>query len=398
MKLKKAEKIDFSNYCSNIIRFGDVGPETLMGKIFLITYLTIGLPLTCLLLSDLGSIFTQILKFNFHFIETIYAKEPSIKDPFDETDNEDSKTVSSIYSSDFEEKGFFQLFLEIVVSSIEKSNDKFDFSISIVFGLVLFFITSSAFIISRLNNVPLSNGCYYGVIALNKINILDLKITNTFIFVLLTIYFLLGLAFFDLTLLTLQEKIRNLIIINGKNLINEVCKFANQLGYNWRDELIISVLENLGTNSFFKSRNLSLKLTEEQETTSSEVSVTPKNRNGKKFRYQFENNVKKSDKQTQITTLLFSKYRMDSKGQSPLSASCSNLSDFSNSPIQTASIRSSTLYVDKLIEENLNRREMDLKSENSRSKHKKSDRFSFESPISFKNLPNKLKFSQLFLK
>lgn len=377
-----------------------------MGKVFLIIYLTIGVPLTCFLLSDLGSILTQILKFNYHFIETVYSKgyydefkrnvksklnlkkkkiykfkkQPSFKDPFDETENDE--TVSSVFSYDFEEKGFFQLFLEIVVSSIEKTNDKFDFSITILLGLILFFVTSSAFIISRLNNIPLSNGCYYGVIAFNKINILDLKVTNTISFIFLTIYFLLGLAFFDLTLLSLQEKIRNLIIINGKNIINEVCKFANQLGYNWRDELIISVLENLGTNSFFKSRNISIKLIEEQNLAASKDNKSPMNRNSKKFRFSFENNVKKLDKQTQITTLLFSKYKLDSKGHSPLSASCSNLSELSSSPVRTASIRSSTLYVDKLIEESFSHREADLITENSsRSRLKKSDRFSFESPI-----------------
>lgn len=378
-----------------------------MGKIFLIIYLTIGVPLTCFLLSDLGSIFTQILKFNYHFIEAVYSKgyydefkrnvksklslrkkkiskfkkQPSIKDPFDETENDE--TVSSICSYEYEEKGFFQLYLEIVVSSMEKTNDKFDFSISILLGLVLFFISSSAFIISRLNNVSLSNGCYYGVIAFNKINVLDLKVTNTISFIFLSIYFLLGLAFFDLTLLSLQEKIRNLIIINGKNIINEVCKFANQLGYNWRDELIISVLENLGTNSFFKSRNYSIKLTEEQNSTTPNDNKSPLNRNAKKFRFTFENNIKKSDKQTQITTLLFSKYKLDSKGHSPLSASCSNLCDLSSSSVQTSSIRSSTLYVDKLIEENFNHQEVEAVTENSsRSRLKKFERFSFESPIS----------------
>ncbi|CAF0706704.1 unnamed protein product [Brachionus calyciflorus] len=389
--------------------YGDVSPNTVMGKAFIMIYLIIGAPLTYILLSDLGSIFTHILKFNYHFALTFYKngyydefkralkskfklnkkktssklkKQTSIKDPFDESDDDNA----TILSQDFQEKGFVQIFVELTVNSLEKSNDKFDLSLGVIFSLVFVYLSIGALIISRLNESPLSNGYYFSVLSLTKINLGNLRINDSFIFILMTAYFLLGLAFFDLTLLTLQEKIRFLIIKNFKNIIIEVCKFSSQFGYNWTGEHMIHILENLGINSYFKSleNNQSIKAiqTIEKDPIVDKINSL-KNRNSRKLRYSNEKNISKCDKQTQITTLLCSRFKMDSDGYSTMSASCSNLSDFSTSPVRIGLTRSQ-IHMDKLVEENSFGKEIEFKLE-PRSRLKKSDRFSFESPLAPKS-------------
>ena len=112
-----------------------------------------------------------------------------------------------------------------------------------------------AALISRMSNCSFFNGYYSSLITLTKISYGDLLYNAEnneaqFTFV-LAVYCLLGMAFIDLTVLSLQEKMRVLLIKIARNILNELVKFANQLGYSsWTMDSIN--LENLGKNSIHK--------------------------------------------------------------------------------------------------------------------------------------------------
>lgn len=326
-------------------------------------------------------------------------KKRKSSDPFDSDD--DGQTNISIDSDD-SERGFFKCLCDIAVNSIEKSNDKFDLPLGFLFGLVFFYLTLGAVFSSRISSWSLFNGYYFSLISLTKIGLGDLVIDDTTFILFSTIYILFGLAFFDLTILVLQEKIRLLLIQNGKNIINEICKFVNQFGYNWSIERISSNLDNLGKSSLhFSLGTINAKRVNEPEQEEESFSQAIKNykntinsRKGKKIKSSFDrvdhsDHLQKCDKQTQITTLLCSRFKSDnySKGFQSLSSSYTNLTvDLIASPIQVAPIKPNAV-LEKLIEENSRKEdeiniESSLNDENSSSttRLRKTNRF-FDSDI-----------------
>lgn len=138
---------------------------------------------------------------------------------------------------------------------MQQTNDEFDLSLGASIGFVIVYLTMGAALISRMSNCSFFNGYYSSLITLTKISYGDLLYNAEnneaqFTFV-LAVYCLLGMAFIDLTVLSLQEKMRVLLIKNARNILNELVKFANQLGYSsWTMDSVN--LENLGKNSIHK--------------------------------------------------------------------------------------------------------------------------------------------------
>lgn len=333
----------------------------------------------------MGSIFTYFLKFFYYFLLIVYndgyyeslkswikkklgpkknnnllkkRKRSSSSDPFD---------LSYEHDVSFREnaRGFFKSFYEISSSCIEKSNDTFDLSLGFLFALVFVYLTFGAIFASRIANWSLFNGYYFSLISLTKIGLGDLVIDDTKFILFSSIYALFGLAFFDLTILTLQEKLRLILIKNAKHLLTEICKFATQFGYNWSIEKSNLNLDNLGKNSMMSNlaidianKNSKAEQKDEALAYMNNVHLSAK-RGGKKNKFSFDRtdlDVIKCDKQTQITTLLCSRFKLnDGRGFSSLSSSCTNLTvDQISTPIQIAPVKPN-LMLDKLIEERLTR-------------------------------------------
>lgn len=330
-------------------------------------YVIIGLPITLILLSDLGSIITRFVKFFCLFIYTIYKdgyyesvkkrlhrrktalidklkskkrRKSSIKKP---SSSDDEDEDSKILEKPDDEQSLFRSLIDIGQMCIDQTNDLFDLSLGFSFGFVFFYLSLGAFITSRIVQCSLFNGYYFSLITLTKIGLGDLLYNNqSHLTVFTSIYILVGIAYFDLIILSLQEKIRILLIRNAKNIIGELIKFANQLGYAWSIDSFN--FDNLGKHSINKiiysnktSNTNSVSDLDFDDVfftsrTTSNVSVRSRRNDPKGINYH---EISKCDKQTQITTLLCSKFKYEKSG---LSSSLSSIPESVSSAVTLETI------------------------------------------------------------
>jgi hypothetical protein len=159
--------------------------------------------------------------------------------------------------------------------SVQELNSKFDFSSSFVFGFMFFYLILGSFFIFKFEHRAgdndanfidsLSERLYSAFRAMNRISfdsnektlqnsdkndneiaklilpiikkdqnrktIIDAIHESSFIFVLHSAYLLFGVAFFSLAIKSMREKLRTCLIENGKRLVIEFLKWAQQFGF-----------------------------------------------------------------------------------------------------------------------------------------------------------------------
>jgi hypothetical protein len=404
-------------------------------------YILIGIPITLILLTDLGSVCTRFLKFNYAFLYVLYSdgyfdrflrafKRRRFPSPFwffsifsfksnkskhnnskqandkkkstpnnseVDTDTEDVFNSNNETESDElakkrglsprNERSSFQTLVIIALNCLEQTDDAFDLSFTVLFGLVFIYLSLGAIVSSRIFDWPLFDGYYYSLIVLTKISAGSSAVQDTRYMIISFFYVMIGLSFFTLTIQNLQEKIRQLLIRSGQNIVDEIIKFANQLGYRWSfdynlndfakaNTIMISATPSSTLNKKANSKSgglLSSASDQEEELFGSVAaassgfsskhkgyassgsakyrshSMNPQalRRRGKKlssfkergelklnygYKYRGDRDVEKCDKQTQITTLLSSKFKFDFSKRNSFSESTQSLPTMFESP------------------------------------------------------------------
>lgn len=333
----------------------NIVPNTVFGKLFTMIYLVIGLPLTLIFLSDVGKLMTrflnfmytlyiilcidvyydQILKFfdkqNWRMAAIIYRTLFSkIKKPKPQAHNQQLvaqyDTLARIYSvtkkksTDLnnnnsntiehvdKKRDILQIVREIFSKSLQHSDNAFNFSFSFLALISFVYLTLGALFITRMTNQSILDGYYFGILTLTKIGSGDIYIQTNTQAVVCFLYVLFGMSFFSLTIKYLQEQIRMILLKNGQTIISEIVKFIDQFGYQLKTEDFNLTL----------SAETAKFATESNGADARNRMFHQRSINGEKIsrKASVKTEVVKCDKQTQITTLLYSRLKYDGMEQS----------------------------------------------------------------------------------
>ena len=217
--------------------------------------------------------------------------------------------------------------ISVAFDCYEKADNAFDFSFAVLASLLFIYLTIGAFIYSHNKKQDfLIDNYYFNLMSLLKIGLGDLTISlkeaSIAYLTLFYAYILVGISFFLLIIEHMKLKLKFILIKTGHNIIYELFKFANQLGYNIdlsgsvSDESI--GIDNMSsTSALCGSFNETNKINITTVTNDVDIFYTSQvsqagNRRKTPLlqkRKQFINGdcCVKCDKQTQITTLLCTK-------------------------------------------------------------------------------------------
>lgn len=331
------------------IGYRGILPHTLLGKLFTMIYLVIGLPLTLIFLSDVGKLMTRSLNF-FSTLYTILCLDvyydqivkffdkhkwrvasvsyrtlfSKIKKPKPQAHNQqivaqyntlartysltrqmsiDLNNNSTLIENIDKKRDIFQVMREIVSKSLQHSDNTFNFSFSFLFLAGFVYLTLGALLMARMTNISILDSYYFGILTLTKIGSGDIYIQNNTQAVIAFMYVLFGMSFFSLTIKYLQEQIRQILLKNGQTIISETIKFIDQFGYQLSSEDFNLTLSAETAKFATERSDVRNKMNQRQRSMAGERMMSR--------RASVKTEVVKCDKQTQITTLLYSRLKYD---------------------------------------------------------------------------------------
>lgn len=318
-----------------------------MSKIFLIAYLLFGIPLAQICLADLGRLFVHTLKFITSFLQliqqnsaTLYsslkkkAKKPDEKDKSSESSSENVRIVED--SIDSPPQSFLDTLSSINQQALDQVDSRFDFSniflctFILVYILVgcLFYLHNHHF--SWIDNIY---SCFSMLLTIihdksykldddddddddeeidekswlsNRSKESEFKHWSNLLFVLHLVYVLIGVAFFHLIIRSMKEKLRLCLVENLKKLTAQFLTFLSQFRSD-QSELSDENIEQL-LDGYFDTLGLSEPHESGPALSSNKFDL--RKESIKKYSMD-DDDVEFMDKQTQVTTILYSRQKLD---------------------------------------------------------------------------------------
>lgn len=326
------------------IGFRGIMPQTIVGKLFTIIYLIFGLPLTLILLSDIGKLITIFLNFlmalyknlctetyydplrryleksRFPFTGFVFSlvfsrtKKTKLQSSqsqkqlhqinknsqFNLLSRADSKFSETNRETQVDmqlgQKNILELFKEIFLESFKQSNDIFNFSFGFLAFIIFLYTSCGTLLGAQISNQSVIDGYYFSMLTMSQIDSGDIEFQSIYFMLASIFYVLIGMAFFSLTIKFLKEKIRGLFLMNGEAIITEIIKFSTQFGYNLKQEDFNLTL----SNEVSRIPTATVETQQIKKKESIEQIQIP---------IKLDQTRVKCDKATQITTLLYSKLK-----------------------------------------------------------------------------------------
>ena len=191
-------------------------------------------------------------------------------------------------------KSIVQLMNEIITKSLQNSDATFNFSLTFLTVMIFIYLTIGVLLSTRITDHSIFDRYYFSMLTLTKIDTGDMTIKKNTHMIAAFIYILIGMSLFSLTIKYLQEHIREILLKNGQTIIAELIKFINQFGYNLTSDDFNLTLSS--DSALILEANQKLKVEKNN-----------------KLKRKHDQATVKCDKQTQITTLLYSKVNYDNK-------------------------------------------------------------------------------------
>ncbi|CAF0952544.1 unnamed protein product [Didymodactylos carnosus] len=264
------------------VGYGDYCPVSKIGKLFVMIYASLGIPLTLVLLNDLSVLLTRMIKYSssvfyrlystsyflqirsyylIRFIEEKLGIVITLQDVSNfQNQHRQLTTTTSVEDSDYSaliQNGHtqfnthrkrlsfaLQTFWDIILKSLDDVNDNFDLTLTQLVVTLIFYMFFGACLFSRHENWSLFDSFYFCYISLFTIG-LNLKPYKPEFMLISSIYILFGLAFVSLCIQTVQTYIKATLATVGSKILRDLIEFLKQMGFHElsTDELLT---ENFG--------------------------------------------------------------------------------------------------------------------------------------------------------
>jgi hypothetical protein len=114
-------------------------------------------------------------------------------------------------------------FIDVAVECLDKTDDKFDFSLTVTAVLIFLYLTFGAILYSNFAGWSLFDGYYYCFITLSLVGFGDLVVPDETFWLMTAWYTFIGLAFFMLVLQSFHNYLKTFLINNGEHKVT-LCK------------------------------------------------------------------------------------------------------------------------------------------------------------------------------
>ncbi|CAF0883099.1 unnamed protein product [Didymodactylos carnosus] len=255
------------------IGYGDYAPASKVGKLFVMIYASLGIPLTLVLLSDLSILLTRFIKYSSSVFYRLYSTSyflqirsyrlirfieeklgiviilqdvASIQNQHHQLTTTTSTVDEDYYDLTEDSSRLLKLqppprrkrlsialqtLCGIVFESLDDVSDNFDLTLTQLIVTLIIYIFFGACLFSQHENWSLFDSFYFCYISLFTIG-LNLKPYKPEFMLISSIYILFGLAFVSLCIQTVQINIKTVLVTAGNKTLRDLIEFLKQMGFH----------------------------------------------------------------------------------------------------------------------------------------------------------------------